>query len=86
MLVLPAVDGPLLSQEIVYTAITRARRRATVVGRRALLEAALARRSERDTYLPTLLSERFAGGMDDRERGGGGQRQLERTASTSRRS
>ncbi|GAB4210055.1 MAG: hypothetical protein OHK0013_30230 [Sandaracinaceae bacterium] len=58
MLVLPPLDGPLLSQEIVYTAITRARRAAVVVGRRELLESALGRRGERDTHLGSLLATR----------------------------
>lgn len=51
MLVLPPLDGPLLCREIVYTAITRARRSAVVVGRAELLASALARRGERDTGL-----------------------------------
>jgi exodeoxyribonuclease V alpha subunit len=56
MLVLPPLDGPLLCREIVYTAITRARRSAVVVGRPELLAAALARRGERDTGLPLHLA------------------------------
>jgi exodeoxyribonuclease V alpha subunit len=61
MLVLPPLDGPLLSREIVYTAVTRARRSAIVAGPRALFEAALARRGERDTLLPALLSHAAVG-------------------------
>ena len=40
-LILPDADLPLLSRELVYTAVTRVRRSITVVGRRALLEQAV---------------------------------------------
>ena len=36
-LILPEADLPLLSRELVYTAVTRARQSMVVVGRRALL-------------------------------------------------
>jgi exodeoxyribonuclease V alpha subunit len=42
-LVLPERDLPLLSRELLYTALTRVRRGVVVVGRRALLEAGAAR-------------------------------------------
>ncbi len=58
MLVLPPGDTPLLTREIVYTAITRARRSAIVVGRSELLATAIQRRGERDTGLGALLSPR----------------------------
>ncbi len=49
-LLLPEQDHPrLLTREVVYTAITRARRRVHVVGDRALLARAVKRRVERDT-------------------------------------
>jgi len=56
LFVLPATDTTLSSVEIVYTAITRARRSALVVGRSALLELALARRTERHTGLAEELT------------------------------
>ena len=50
MVVLPdAVDHPLLNRQIVYTGITRAKKRAVLVGTNAALDAALKRKVERDT-------------------------------------
>lgn len=50
-LVLPTLDLPLATREVVYTAVTRARRSASIVGSPALLARALARVVERDTRL-----------------------------------
>jgi exodeoxyribonuclease V alpha subunit len=50
-LILPDADLPLLSRELVYTAVTRVRRSITVVGRRGLLEQAVARPLERSSGL-----------------------------------
>ena len=55
LFVLPPADTPLSSREIVYTAITRARRSAIVVGRDELLVAALERSSMRETGLADAL-------------------------------
>ena len=55
-LVLPRVDLPLLTRELVYTAMTRARRSVTVCGDDAVLEAAVARKSARHSGLATLLN------------------------------
>lgn len=57
-LVLPQVDLPLSTRELVYTAMTRARRSVTVCGDDAVLEAAVARTSARHSGLATLLSSR----------------------------
>jgi exodeoxyribonuclease V alpha subunit len=57
-LILPETDLPLLSRELVYTAVTRARRSIVVVGRRALLAAAAARPLGRSSG----LAERLAAG------------------------
>jgi exodeoxyribonuclease V alpha subunit len=54
-LILPDADLPLLSRELVYTAVTRVRRSITVVGRRALLEQAVARPLERSSGLADRL-------------------------------
>ncbi len=52
-LLLPERDVPrLLTREIVYTAITRARRAVQVVGDPALLAAAIARKQDRRSGLP----------------------------------
>ncbi|HJL18316.1 MAG TPA: AAA family ATPase [Sandaracinaceae bacterium LLY-WYZ-13_1] len=64
-LLLPETDSPrLLTREIVYTAITRARRAVLVVGRRALLERAVERRVERSTG----VRERLEPGPDETSR------------------
>jgi exodeoxyribonuclease V alpha subunit len=44
-------EHPLLNRQIVYAGITRAKKRAVVVGGEAVLEAALSRRLVRDTGL-----------------------------------
>lgn len=46
-LILPDDDLPLLSRELLYTAITRARRAVVIVGGRQILEQGARRRSER---------------------------------------
>ena len=52
MVVLPNdVDHPLLNRQIVYTGITRAKKRAVVVGTSDVLTTALSRRLVRDTGL-----------------------------------
>src|SRR6185369_9960692 len=56
-LILPDADPPLLSRELVYTAVTRVRRSITVVGRRALLEQAVARPLERSSGLGERLAD-----------------------------
>jgi exodeoxyribonuclease V alpha subunit len=54
-LILPDADLPLLSRELVYTAVTRVRRSITVVGRRALLEQAIGRPLDRSSGLAGRL-------------------------------
>ena len=54
-LVLPSVDGPLLSREIIYTAMTRARRSVIVVGDARLLAVGVARRLRRASGLAAKL-------------------------------
>jgi exodeoxyribonuclease V alpha subunit len=66
-LILPEIDLPLLSRELVYTAVTRARRSIVVVGRRALLEQAANRPLERSSGLAARLRARGAfGAIDER--------------------
>jgi exodeoxyribonuclease V alpha subunit len=55
--VLPPEDSPLLTRELFYTAVTRARERLTVVGTESALRAALARKVQRASG----LALRFAG-------------------------
>lgn len=59
MLVLPEHDSPVLTRELLYTAITRARRRLTLVGASdAVLARAAARPTLRASGLPDLLAGR----------------------------
>lgn len=51
LLVLPERDSPVLTRELIYTAITRARHRVTILGSPASLELALASRVERSSGL-----------------------------------
>jgi exodeoxyribonuclease V alpha subunit len=55
LLILPADDSPVLSRELVYTALTRARKRITVFGSRDVLAAAVHRRIERTSGLREAL-------------------------------
>jgi len=60
-LLLPDADLPLLSRELVYTAVTRVRRSITVVGRRELLAQAVARPLERASGLGDRIQARPTG-------------------------
>jgi exodeoxyribonuclease V alpha subunit len=55
LLLLPAQDSPVLSRELVYTALTRARKRVTLVGSRDVLATAINRRIERTSGLREAL-------------------------------
>ena len=57
-LLLPERRSPLLSRELVYTAVTRVRRSITVVGRRELLAQAVARPLERASGLGDRIQAR----------------------------
>lgn len=57
MLVLPSRPSALLTREVLYTAITRARKSVAVVGREAFLSAALRQTGTRDTRLARKLGE-----------------------------
>ena len=59
-LVLPELDVPLLSRELIYTAVTRARRSIVIVGRRELVEKAVARPLARASGLGARLAARGA--------------------------
>jgi exodeoxyribonuclease V alpha subunit len=53
---LPDATSPLLSRELLYTAVSRARRNVTLFAKRADLAVAIARRVERDSGLKDLLA------------------------------
>lgn len=55
VVVLPPRRSPIMTRELIYTAITRARQRVTLVGSRAVLEDALARRVTRPSGLRPKL-------------------------------
>ena len=55
LLVLPDMDVPLLTRELVYTAVTRARRQVEIWGRADLLKKAIGRRIERASGLRWIL-------------------------------
>jgi exodeoxyribonuclease V alpha subunit len=54
-IVLPEEDGPFLTREILYTALTRARSRVTILGSEAAIRAAAARSQRRYSGLPGRL-------------------------------
>lgn len=54
-LILPLEDGPLLTRELLYTALTRARSGAALVGRKELVVAAGARTAARSSGLAARL-------------------------------
>jgi exodeoxyribonuclease V alpha subunit len=71
VVLLPDADSPLLSRELLYTAVTRARKRCTLVGTREAVQLAVARRLERRSGLAAALArathERATGFGDSRE-------------------
>lgn len=56
-LLLPPEDSPLLTRELFYTAVTRAKERVHVVGTAASVAAAVQRRAQRATGLRRRLTE-----------------------------
>jgi exodeoxyribonuclease V alpha subunit len=58
--VLPDVCSPVLTRELLFTAITRARHRVHLFGSQSVLRAALAQRSDRFSGLVDRLSSRGA--------------------------
>jgi len=60
--VLPDADSPVLSRELIYTAVTRARRQVALWGGPEILVTAIGRRVERETGLAERLAmERLSG-------------------------
>lgn len=58
--VVPSVDSPLLTRELVYTALTRAKQRALVVSSEAALTEALGRTARRTSGIGWMLGELLA--------------------------
>ncbi|MFM0670984.1 AAA family ATPase [Paraburkholderia sediminicola] len=61
VLMLPSVFSRVLSRELVYTAITRARERVEVIGGRAVLAQAIATPTQRDSGLAARVAEVWRG-------------------------
>jgi exodeoxyribonuclease V alpha subunit len=57
VLMLPSAFSRVLSRELVYTAITRARERVEVIGARAVLAQAIATPTQRDSGLAARIAE-----------------------------
>lgn len=57
LMVLPPQDSPLVTRELLYTAVTRAKRTLTIVGSREALTTALQRESFRVSGLRTAFSD-----------------------------
>ncbi len=57
LLVLPEEDAPLLTRELIYTAVSRARERTRVVGPKEVLMKALGRKARRDSGLVDAIDK-----------------------------
>ena len=55
LLILPNTDSPILTRELVYTALTRARRKLTIWGKPEILRSALNRKIQRTSGLRDAL-------------------------------
>jgi exodeoxyribonuclease V alpha subunit len=53
--VLPAVDSPILSRDLLYTGVTRARRAVHIVGDENIIRDCVGRRTERSSGLADAL-------------------------------
>ena len=61
VVIMPDKDVPLLTREILYTAVSRARRSVTIVGAKEIIELGLARRIERFSGLREHLAQCLSG-------------------------
>ena len=57
LIVLPDEDAPLLTRELLYTAVSRARKKVRLVGPKPVIGAALARRAQRHSGLVDAIGE-----------------------------
>lgn len=55
LIVLPEQDAPMLTRELLYTAVSRARKRVRLVGPQSTVAAALARRAQRHSGLQDAI-------------------------------
>jgi exodeoxyribonuclease V alpha subunit len=63
LVVLPEQDGPLLTRELLYTAVSRAKKRVRLVGPPKVIEAALGRRAQRYSGLVDAIAATGAPGQ-----------------------
>lgn len=56
LIVLPEEDAPILTRELLYTAVSRARERVRIVGPKEVIRAALSRRARRDSGLVDAIA------------------------------
>ena len=66
LIVLPEEDAPLLTRELLYTAVSRARKRVRIVGPKDVVQAALARRARRDSGLVDAIAKAEHVSLDER--------------------
>ena len=57
LVVLPEKDAPLLTRELLYTAVSRARKRVRIVGPKEVVAAAVERRARRYSGLVDAIDE-----------------------------
>jgi exodeoxyribonuclease V alpha subunit len=57
LVVLPEEDAPLLTRELLYTAVSRAKKRVRIVGPERVLRDALGRRARRDSGLVDAIAD-----------------------------
>ena len=57
LLLLPEADSPVLNRPLIYTGLTRARKRAEILGSQVALEAAIRRQPPNDSGLAERLAE-----------------------------
>jgi exodeoxyribonuclease V alpha subunit len=55
LFILPDKDYPLMTRELIYTGVTRARRKVSIWGPQAVLTAAISRKIERSSGLREAL-------------------------------
>jgi exodeoxyribonuclease V alpha subunit len=56
-LIMPDKDVPILTREIIYTAVSRARRSVTIIGSKAVIQTGLSRKIERYTGVREQLAQ-----------------------------
>ena len=58
LVIFPEEDAPLLTRELIYTAVSRAKQRVRIVGPEEVVLAAMQRRARRDSGLVDAIGDR----------------------------